>query len=222
MIDTETCNAYEDEQGKLCLMDSLVYDVGLAVIDRHGNIYEEYSYTLGDIFLNMTEQMDSCYYANKLPQYYEEMRNGSRHMRNMWEIKRTIRTLCEQYHVKAIVAHNARFDVRALNNTIRYITSSKFRYFLPYGIEIWDTLSMSDVIAKQKSYIKFCKDNGYMTKHKTPRVRKTAEILYRYISGNNDFQEAHTGLEDVKIEAVIFAHCLRQHKRMKKALYKGA
>ena len=203
-------------------MDSLVYDVGLAVIDRHGNIYEEYSFTLGDIFLNMTEQMNSCYYANKLPKYYEEMRNGSRHMRNMWEIKRTIRTLCENYKIKAIVAHNARFDVRALNNTIRYITSSKFRYFLPYGVEIWDTLSMSDVIAKQKSYIKFCEDNGYMTKHKTPRVKKTAEILYRYITGDNDFQEAHTGLEDVKIEAVIFAHCLRQHKRMKKVLYMGA
>jgi DNA polymerase III alpha subunit (gram-positive type) len=203
-------------------MDSLVYDVGLAVIDRHGNIYEEYSYTLGDIFLNMTEQMDSCYYANKLPQYYEEMRRGTRHMRNMWEIKRKIRTLCKDYNIKAIVAHNARFDVRALNNTIRYITSSKFRYFLPYGVEVWDTLSMSDVIAKQKSYVKFCKENGYMTKHKTPRVRKTAEILYRYISGNNDFKEAHTGLEDVKIEATIFAHCLRQHKRMKKELYKGA
>ena len=75
------------------------------------------------------------------------------------------------------------------------------------------------VIGKQKSYIRFCNEKGYMTKHKAPQCRLTAEILYRYISGIEDFDEAHTGLEDVLIETVIFAHCLRQHKKMEKRLY---
>ena len=74
-------------------------------------------------------------------------------------------------------------------------------------------------IGKQKSYRNFCLNNNYMTKHSVPQVRLTAEILYRYISGNYDFVESHTGLEDVMIETQIMAHCLRQHKKMIKKLF---
>ena len=69
---------------------------------------------------------------------------------------------------------------------------------------IWDTMKMAnDTICKQKSYIEFCKENGYMTNHAVPQVRKTAEILWRYITGNQAFEEEHTGLADVTIEAQI-------------------
>ena len=89
-----------------------------------------------------------------------------------------------------------------------------------YNTEIWDTLKMArQTIGKQESYIAWCVNNGYLTKHKVPRVRLTAEILYRYLSGNKDFIESHTGLEDVIIETKIMAHCLRQHKKLKKRLY---
>lgn len=46
-----------------------------------------------------------------------------------------------------------------------------------------------------------------------------AEVIYKYISGNNDFIESHTGLEDVMIEKEIFAKCCRQHKKMKHTFY---
>jgi hypothetical protein len=68
------------------------------------------------------------------------------------------------------------------------------------------------------TYHKFCEDNGYLTKHNKPRF--TAEIVYRFISKNNDFVESHTGLEDVEIEAQILAYCMRQHKKMNKKLFK--
>jgi hypothetical protein len=58
-----------------------------------------------------------------------------------------------------------------------------------------------------------------MTKHKKPQVRLTAEILYRYISGDRDFIESHTGLEDILIETALLAHCFRQHKKMEKRLF---
>jgi hypothetical protein len=80
----------------------------------------------------------------------------------------------------------------------------------------------SDTIGKQKSYCSWCEKNGYMTKHSSPRPRLTAEIIFRYISGIADFDEAHTGLEDVEIETKILAHCFRQHKKMRKKLYEKA
>jgi hypothetical protein len=74
-----------------------------------------------------------------------------------------------------------------------------------------------DVILPMPTYRRFCEDNGYLTK--TGRLRCTAEILYRFISGDQDFEEAHTGLEDVDIERQILAYCFRQHKAMRKGLY---
>jgi hypothetical protein len=72
----------------------------------------------------------------------------------------------------------------------------------------------NDTICKQSNYRRFCEENGYMTNHKTPQVRKTAEILWRFLTNDNDFEESHTGLEDVQIEAQIFAECVRRHKKM--------
>ena len=123
--------------------------------------------------------------------------------------KLTEQAICKKYNVKACVAHNATFDYRATSKTQRYVTKSKYRWFLPYGVELWDTMKMAnDTICKQVHYKEWCYTNGYMTKN--GRVRKTAEILYKYISGERDFKESHTGLEDVMIEKEIFAHCIRQ------------
>ena len=69
------------------------------------------------------------------------------------------------------------------------------------------------------SFIKFCKENGYMTNHAIPRPQLKAEVLYRYISGDNEFIESHTGLEDVEIETEILAYCYRQHKKMRRKLF---
>ena len=66
------------------------------------------------------------------------------------------------------------------------------------------------VIANTKEYIDFCLTNNYMTNHAIPRPRVTAEILWRFLSGDNNFQESHTGLEDVEIESKIFMECLRR------------
>ena len=58
-----------------------------------------------------------------------------------------------------------------------------------------------------------------MTGHATPRPQLKAEVLYRYISGNNEFIESHTGLEDVLIEKEIFAYCVKQKKAMRRKLF---
>lgn len=219
-LDTETCNGIVMDDDKLDLTQSLVYDLGWAVTDKKGRIYETRSYVIAEIFLGMKDVMKSAYYAEKIPKYWEDINSGKRILAPFWTVEKALMKDIKEYDVKNIFAHNAGFDVRALNNTIRYITKSKFRWFFPRKIEIWDTLKMArQTIGKQKMYKEFCLRNNYMTKHKKPQVRLTAEILYRYISGNNNFIESHTGLEDVLIETKIMAHCFRQHKKMEKRLF---
>lgn len=218
-LDTETCNGIMVDD-KLDLSQSLVYDIGWAVTDRKGNIYETKSFVIYEIFVGMKDVMRSAYYAEKIPRYWEDIKSGRRKLVSFYTMRNELLNDMAKYNCNTVFAHNAGFDFRALNNTERYITKSKYRFFFPYGTIIWDTLKMSnDTIVKQKSYTKFCDNNDYKTKHKPPRNRATAEILYRYITGNNDFEESHTGLEDVLIETQILAHCFRQHKKMRKLLY---
>ena len=215
VYDGEVANCPKDEHGQLDLTSGQAYDSGWQIVDNEGHVYCERSFVNSDVFYGMPQAMQEAYFADKIPQYKQDIREGKRIVRDTWGIWRQLRQDCEDYKVKAIIAHNARFDVRTMNTTMRYQTKSKRRYFFPYGIPVWDTMRMaSDTICRKADYVQFCERNGYMTKHKTPQVRKTAEVLWRYLTGDNDFSESHTGLEDVKIEAQIFAACVRMHKAM--------
>ena len=162
--------------------------------------------------------MQSSYYAEKIPKYWDDIASGKRILTSFYEIRMTLKNVCERYNVKKIFAHNMRFDYGTLNNTQRWLTKSKYRYFFPYGLEICDTLKMArDVICKMPSYRRFCEENGYLTK--TNQLRVTAEILYRFITKDNNFIESHTGLEDVMIEKEICHYCYRQHKSMRIGLW---
>ena len=218
-IDTETTNALVDENGKLDLSNSLVYDIGWQIIDKKGQVYLTRSFVVAEIFLDKP-LMKQAYFAEKIPQYWEEIKQGKRILTSFLKIRNIFLSDRKKYKCKAVFAHNAYFDYNALNVTARLLTGSKLRYFFPFKVELWDTLKMSrDVIGKTKGYTAFCVENGYLTKHKVPQNRCTAEILYRYLTGDNNFVESHTGLEDVQIESEIFIHCLKTHKKMRKRLF---
>lgn len=220
-IDTETANGIKTDKG-MDLSQSLPYDIGWQVTDKRANVYLERSFIVSEIFYGMRDVMKSAYYAEKIPRYERDIAEGKRLVLSINSIKRIFAHDCKVWNVEAIFAYNTRFDLNALNNVIRYITKSEQRYFFPFNIELWDAMKMvNDTLAKQPSYKRFCMEHGYMTAHKTPRPRITAEIVTRYLTGEHDFDESHTGLEDVRIEAKILAHCFRQHKAMRKRLFEG-
>lgn len=218
MTDTETANTLRNADGSLNMDNVLVYDIGWQVIDKQGNVYVERSYVIDDIFNKERDLMKTAYYARKIPRYIADIESGKRKVVSLYEARKQFIADMNEYGTKTVCAHNARFDNNALNITQRYLTSSKYRYFFPYGTEIWDTLKMSrDVIQSMPTYRRFCEKNGYLTKNGKPRL--TAEIIYRFISGNNDFDESHTGLEDVDIERQILVYCFKKHKKMRKGLW---
>ena len=212
VLDVETTNTIDDP---------LVYDVGFAVIDRAGNIYEEYSFVISEIFFGEHELMKSAYYAEKLPQYYADLATGNRTEISFWKLKRLFANIVKKYRVSDVYAYNVYFDLNALNTTARYLTKSKVRYFFPYGMDVFCIQHIAcQTILQQKSYFAFAiQNNLYSPKGK---LSTTAESAFKYISGNINFEEKHTGLEDVHIEAKILAKCLRQHKSIKRNINRGA
>lgn len=207
VLDTETANG-QVRDDKLDLSDSLVYDLGYAIVDEKGKVYLTRSFVIDEIF-NDDVLMEVAYFKEKIPQYKEDIASGKRILTSFFKARKQLLKDLLDYNCNIVSAHNSYFDKRALNVTYRYLTKSKYRWFFHYETAIIDTLSMArKTICKNDDYVKFCIDNDYLTKHKKPRVRATAEILYRYLTNNTEFIESHTGLEDVLIEKEILKICL--------------
>lgn len=200
VFDTETANDLESP---------LMYNIGWVIVDRYGRIYHKDEYLCREIFFEQKELMNTCYYADRLPLYFWKLKRKYIKIASIYEIRKAMQDCCAEYNVKAIIAHNARFDYRSTTTTQRYITKSKYRYFLP-KIQLWDTLAMArQIFANDDNYTTFCKSNGFMTQHNVPRPQLTAEVIYRYLTDNPAFEEKHTALSDAIIEAQIFAYCMK-------------
>ena len=61
VVDTETTNSLDDP---------ICYDVGFAVVDKFGNIFNRFSYVVADVFLD-EQLMQSAYFIDKVQQYWE-------------------------------------------------------------------------------------------------------------------------------------------------------
>jgi len=192
IIDTETTND---------LIDSLVYDIGFIVADYNGNVYSKHSFVVADIFLDK-ELMSVAYFADKIPMYWKEIKEGKRTLTSFNNIKWTLRHIMKENNISKVYAYNCRFDYMALATTQRYITSSKWRYFFPFKTEFHDILKLSRSVLKNcEDYHKFCKMNDFLTQY--GKDRHTAEIVYKFFFDEN-FEEKHCGIEDAEIEYKIF------------------
>lgn len=200
ILDTETTNNFDDP---------LCYDVGYEVFDLAGNLYDRNSFINADVFF-AKELMASAFFLDKFDQYVAECDAGKRQLASWYHITKELYRTMVANDAKIVVAHNARFDYKALHTTQRYRTSSRWRWVLPWGVEWWDTLKMARGVMKDdEAYTNFCMAHNFLTTYGKPQF--TAEVLYKYIMGDIDFCEAHTGLEDVQIERKIFEYLINRN-----------
>ena len=68
VLDTETTNSIDDP---------ICYDMGWAVVDKDGNVFQTYSFVVADVFLDR-ELMESAYFKEKIPTYWEQIKSGER------------------------------------------------------------------------------------------------------------------------------------------------
>lgn len=197
----------------------LCYDIGFVVTDKQGNIYEQFSYAIEEIF-DDSALMRSAYYYNKLPLYDQKISQGIMKVKPLRYVRKVILNLIEKYNIKDVAAYNAYFDfVKALNNTWQELTN--YRYFFPYDVSknlnincIWHMACQT--IFSQKTFPSWAIENGFYSK--AGNLRTNAEVAYNWLMKTNDFVEEHTGLEDVLIEVQIMAWCFKQKKKMSRKI----
>lgn len=211
IVDTETANSVNDP---------LCYDVGIKVTDRKRNEYEKVSLVVYDIYAKEREMMKSAYYADKLPKYEIKLASGERKMVTLYTIKKLMAKLMEKHNTNVVYAYNMNFDRRALNNTQRFVTDGKYKWFFPFGTEfrcIWNMACQ--VLLARPSYIKFALENNLVSEK--GNIKTSAECAYRYLTNDPTFEEEHQGIDDVDIETEILMACFAQHKKMETKPYQA-
>ncbi len=209
VIDTETANSVEQP---------LPYDVGYAIVNTEtGEIYTEKSFVVAEIFFD-DELMKGAYFADKIPQYWEDIKAKKRIVKSICNIRREIKKDMQTYSVSKVGAYNMGFDNRATKNDVRFISGSMVRWFFPFGTEffcIWNMACTS--ILNTADYVRFALDNGFVSEHNN--IQTSAENAYRFLKNDVDFSESHTGLEDVKIEIEIMLAVLRSNMEYSDRIY---
>ena len=208
VLDTETANS---------IQFPLPYDLGYKIFNRKGEVAEIRSFCIYEIFCKEKEMMKSAYYAEKIPQYEKELKQGKRKLVKLFTARKQILEDMKKYKISRVYAYNMGFDKRALNNLVRYVSKSFLRWWFPFGVEfvcIWHCACQ--VLLNRKTYIEFAEKNGLISD--CGNIKTSAECAYKYITNNIEFEESHTGLEDVKIEIEILRECFRQKKRMDKSI----
>jgi hypothetical protein len=197
VLDTETCD-----------LNGHVYDVGLTITDRQGNIVHEYNALVREVFTN-AERMMGAFYARKIFTHYAPMLNDGTIKMESWEtVSNTIRNLAIDYKIDTVAAYNLGFDERVLRNMgEQYNTAPLFSSDIR-ELDIWRFAC--EVRLNKKSYIRLAQNSGWVSAK--GNIKTGAEFAYRFISGNHDFIEDHTALSDAIIETEILAECFK-HKR---------
>lgn len=208
VLDTETTNNNMESK----FNDGLVYDIGFTIADKKGNVYAKRSYAVKEIF-DWEELMDTAYYKNKLPKYYEKLENGEMKKETIWNIRKAIKTAMEYFNITEVWAFNANFDLTTLNNTVRYLSGSGCRYFFKYGTQICDIWHVAcQTLGLQKTF------QWENVRNEKGNLITNAERMFGYIIQDETFEEEHTGLADAEIETKILARCLASHKSIDKKI----
>lgn len=206
-IDVETI-------GSLYVSESVLpFEIGMKVVDIENlKVVKEKSYLVRKFFNNKYIML-STFSATKYPEYLKKIETDKRYkLMSVNDISKDIEKIAQRYNIKVMTAHNGNFDKTAMTRLF-----DDFGVDNPFeNIDLLDTLELSKVITFSKDYANYCiahkdrlndmKESCFITN--SGRVRVTAQAIYCYITNNSQFQEAHTGLEDIDIEIEIFKKSL--------------
>ena len=178
------------------------YNTGYVIIDADNwNELCRRSYVVEQVWHNLP-LFSTAYYAEKRPLYVNAMRARTTTLDKFGYICRQMTRDFMQYNVEIAFAYNSPFDEKVFDFNCDW-----FKCINPFdNIPIKDIRGFAHHFLVTNTYKVFCDDYGYYSD--SGNYSTTAETMYRFISGNTDFIEAHTALDDSIIESSILHQCV--------------
>ncbi len=177
------------------------YDVGYAIYsDEHIELVRRH-FVIEQTWHNLP-LFESAYYKEKRHLYVALMRSKKATMDKWGYVMRAMTRDIRQYGVTDAYAYNSDFDDKVFTFNCDWFKCNNPLENIPVH-DIWGYAS--EFITCTQEYKNFCEEHKYFTD--SENYKASAEIVYRYLTHDNDFNEAHMGAMDVDIEAQILQFC---------------
>lgn len=185
------------------------YDVAWIVVDREGNVVLRFNNLAAEVLHNPTlrylVRRDS--FAKRKAGFYLDDEPAA--VMPFEDIMNYTRDVISYYDA-VVVAYNAAFDVKVLNDYANVLCGQDF---FPDDVKVWDLWNMAlNTICDSSNYVRWCIDAGFITDK--GNISCSAEAVYSYMSQESDFEEDHTALSDCEIEAQILQAVFARKKKL--------
>ncbi len=190
------------------------YDVAWILVDRNGHTVDKFNGLTAEVMQNETlrylVKKDS--FSKRKAAFYLE--NEPAPIMPFDAIMATTRLGLYYWDNVVVVAYNAAFDVKVLNDYAKVLTGEQF---FPENTEVWDLWNMAlNTICNSSNYVRWCIDHGFITEK--GNISCSAEAVYSYLSHKGDFEEDHTALSDCEIEAKILQAVFNRKQKLETSM----
>mgnify|MGYP000570869001 CR=1 FL=1 len=196
IIDTETIG----------LEKCYAYDIGyiIASLNEEGfyTAIEKKQFIIDQVYNNKM-LFETSYYANKRPKYVALLKGRKARLKKMGHALMILRNDIQKHEVDIWGAYNSPFDDKVMR-----FNSNVFNLVNPVEhLPRFDIMNVAnEFIHQTQEFQDFCKENKFV--NESGLLQTNAEITFRFISGQKEFIEEHTGLQDCEIELDILNYCM--------------
>ena len=186
------------------------YNIGYTIVNvDNGKTLVKRDYVVEQVWHNPMLFI-TAYYADKRDIYVAAMRSRKTIMAKYGYICQAMIRDFIKFEVAGAYAFNSPFDDKVFT-----YNSDWFKCNNPFdNIPIFDIRGYVHQFMVDDNFKKFCEGNGYFTD--SGNYSTTAEVMYRYLTGNTEFIEDHTALSDSEIEAEILLECIKRGAEVNK------
>ncbi len=183
-----------------------IYDLGMVISTNRGkDILHRKRWIIKEV-MEVPNIEKMAYYGSKMRTFYKGLPKIP-----FSQAKEEFNNILQKFKVDTIVAYNLQFDMAAIKETLELTNNGK--KFLKQKMEYFDLWNAAcDSIFQKRDFKKKAIENGWMSD--AGNYRTNAQVCYQYITGDYQFVETHTALEDANIETRILQEVLKQKKKI--------
>ena len=237
----------EERQKDFARGHPIVYDIGWLLMERNGNIVKQKSYLVSETFGNV-ELFKTAYYKEKRNQYLIDLKQGlivlstwdniMKELQADMEVSEYFCAYNASFDMRAI-RYTEKYiemvygdmdaydrwvewqllteDEKKARGWVKKENLNESTFSIRSGkplvlIDIWTVAC--EFLKNNEKYKAQC----YLTKAYNLYFKTSAETVYRFFMQNDQFEEAHTALEDAKIEAWLLTHFIERKKAFTKGI----
>lgn len=178
------------------------YNIGYAIVDTESwGVILQREFVVEQIWHN-SALFNTAYYADKRELYVKAMRARQIKLEKFGYITQQMCRDFHDYEVLGAYAYNSSFDDRVFSFNCDW-----FRCINPFdNIPIFDIRGYAHEFLVGDVFKEWADD--YKAYTESGNYSTTAETMFRFVSGDLEFEEVHTALADAIIEKTILYACV--------------